>query len=142
MSDEMLMQMMDPGAGFSLASTQEEDKKVTINGGPEVTADESDDSVSEEKDARGRTVWYDEPSFDDQYEKYPSTTRLVGPQLAVFNIADPGQLDALNKLLLKQQPKESPSVVLINKKENFFQGTWLMSVEYFKIQYKKLISTN
>lgn len=135
MSDEELQQMMDPGMGFMSAPLNEPQKAAP-------TSESDEDNVTEERDARGKTVWYDEPTFDDQHEKFPTTCRLVGPQMAVFNIADPAQLDSLNKLMLKQQPKEAPGIVLINKKENFFQGTWLMSVEYFKVQYKKLLSIN
>jgi hypothetical protein len=134
--------MMDPGMGFEATPSS-----FGLGGGMHVpmmsTAPEADSNdVMEEKDPRGKTVWCDEPTFDDQYEKYPSSCRLLGPQIAVFNIAEASQLHDLNKLLLTQQPKEAPGIVLINKKENFFQGSWLMSVEYFKVQYKKLISTN
>jgi hypothetical protein len=130
-------ELMDPGAGFSIDPSTVQSSLI----GP-ADKKEDDKSYEEKKDVVGKTVWIDKPTFEDQYKRFPETTRLVGPSVAVFNVAEPAQLADLNALLAKQQPEAAPSILIASRKENFFEGKWLMLLEYFRVEYKQLISTS
>jgi hypothetical protein len=130
-------ELMDPGSGFSIDPSTVQSSLI----GPGDKKEE-DKSYEEKKDVVGKTVWIDKPTFEDQYKRFPETTRLVGPSVAVFNVAEPAQLADLNALLAKQQPEAAPSILIASRKENFFEGKWLMLLEYFRVEYKQLISTS
>lgn len=136
-----LNNMMDPGAGVTLDKSKIASAFGEAPAAPApAPAPESD--FKEEKDPKGKTVWISTPTFEDQYKRFPQTTRLVGPIVAVFDAANPEQLKDLNNLLSKQQPDDAPSVILASKKENFHDGKWLMLLEYFRVEYKQLITTS
>lgn len=140
---EHLKMMMDPGAGIAV----DPNRVVAQFGstpGVESTASapEDSDDVTEERDPKGKTIWISTPTFDDQYKRFPQTTRLVGPVVSVFDVANPTQLQELNALLAKQQPEDAPSIILASRKENFHEGKWLMLLEYFRVEYKQLITTS
>lgn len=132
-----LQELMDPGAGFNIDPNSVQSSLI---GPPDKK--EEDAAYEEKKDVVGKTVWIDKPTFEDQYKRFPETTRLVGPAVAVFNVAEPAQLADLNALLAKQQPEAAPSILIASRKENFFEGKWLMLLEYFRVEYKQLISTS
>lgn len=146
LSDEELMNMMDPGAGFSAPAGSNMPSPIPLPAGitikKEVHIEQVPEEHEESKDAKGKTIWTAEPSFDDQYTKYPNFCRLVGPQVAIYDLTSQDQLNSLNKMLLKQQPTDAPSIVVISKKENFYEGKWLVVLEYYNVEYKKLISTS
>lgn len=108
---------------------------------PRNPADVVDDVYNEVKDDTGASIWSDTPTFDDQYARYRDTCRVVGPQMAVYNITDPTQLNQLNLMLGKQAPHDAPGIILLDKKENCHEGKWLVLLEYLRVEYKKLLTT-
>lgn len=146
--NDMLQRLMDPGFGVTLDPAKIEagqmPKPPTLlveEQGASKTDEDSDPiDVEEFKDSKGKSVWLDTPTYDNQYAKYPTTCRVIGPQIGVFNMTDPKELADLNRLLLMQIPEEAPSVLVQSKKENFYEGKWLMLLEYFRVEYKKLIT--
>lgn len=153
---QALMRMMDPGAGCTLDATKahpsgghlgmvneeppEPEDKPKIKTETQVTADAP--TPEDDLDEKGAPVWGDTPTFKDQYAKYPNTCRLIGPQMAVFDVTDEGQLSKLNKLLALQRPEEAPGIIVVTKEKNFHEGKWLVLLEYFRLEYKHLISTS
>lgn len=139
MSQDLKM-MMDPGAGIAVDPNR---VMAQFGGGAAPAAEPTnDEDVTEERDPKGKTIWISTPTFDDQYKRFPQTTRLVGPIVSVFDVANPTQLQELNALLAKQQPEDAPSIILASRKENFHEGKWLMLLEYFRVEYKQLITTS
>jgi len=141
--DEMaarLAEMMDPGAGVKVDPSKIESSFASPQSTPKEEADDSD--FKEERDPKGKTIWINTPTFEDQYKRFPETTRMVGPVVAVYDAANPDQLKELNALLSKQQPEDAPSIILASRKENFHEGKWLMLLEYFRVEYKQLITTS
>lgn len=135
-----LKEMMDPGSGVSV-----DPSKISSTFGnvtkPEEPENEDKDFI-EEKDPKGKTIWVAAPTFEDQYKRFPQSTRLVGPVVAVYDAANPEQLKELNALLSKQQPEDAPSIIVASRKENFHEGKWLMLLEYFRVEYKQLLTTS
>ncbi len=140
MSADELQAMMDPGAAVSVDASKIAPSFAT----PEEAenAETSNSDFEEHKDPKGKSVWINTPTFEDQYKRFPQTTRLVGPVVAVYDAANPDQLKELNVLLSKQQPEDAPSIILASRKENFHEGKWLMLLEYFRVEYKQLITTS
>lgn len=141
--DEMaarLVEMMDPGAGVKVDPSKIESSFASPQSTPKEETDDSD--FKEERDPKGKTIWINTPTFEDQYKRFPETTRMVGPVVAVYDAANPDQLKELNALLSKQQPEDAPSIILASRKENFHEGKWLMLLEYFRVEYKQLITTS
>jgi hypothetical protein len=146
--------MMDPGAGVNVdpskisppftpafdASFASPAASIPPEYKPEIVAPESE--FEEHKDPKGKTIWVATPTFEDQYKRFPQSTRLVGPVVAVFDAASTEQLRELNNLLSKQQPEFAPSILIASRKENFHEGKWLMLLEYFRVEYKQLITTS
>jgi hypothetical protein len=142
-ADEMaarLAEMMDPGAGVKVDPSKIESSFASPESAPKDETDDSD--FKEERDPKGKTIWINTPTFEDQYKRFPQTTKLVGPVVAVYDAANPDQLKELNTLLAKQQPEDAPSIILASRKENFHEGKWLMLLEYFRVEYKQLITTS
>ncbi|MFN5249780.1 MAG: hypothetical protein ACK5DE_01930 [Bacteroidota bacterium] len=135
-----LKAMMDPGAGVNVDPSKIHSPFGNVTK-PEDNVKDTDD-FAEEKDPKGKTIWISTPTFEDQYKRFPQTTRLVGPAVAVYDAANPEQLKELNALLSKQQPEDAPSIIVASRKENFHEGKWLMLLEYFRVEYKQLITTS
>lgn len=136
--------MMDPGAGVNV-DPNKIDTPFTpafANPAPAVETVTPDSEFEEHKDPKGKTIWINTPTFDDQYKRFPQSTRLIGPIVAVFDAANTEQLKELNALLSKQQPESAPSLIIASRKENFHEGKWLMLLEYFRVEYKQLITTS
>jgi len=136
--------MMDPGAGVNVDPNQVSPSFAipASSEQPRVEEDSTDSDFEEHKDPKGKTIWTTTPTFEDQYKRFPQTTRLVGPLVAVYDAANPEQLKELNILFSKQQPEDAPSIILASRKENFHEGKWLMLLEYFRVEYKQLITTS
>jgi len=134
--------MMDPGAGVNVDPNQVSPSFAIppTAESPAPEEDNTDSDFEEHKDPKGKTIWADTPTFEDQYKRFPQTTRLVGPLVAVYDAANPEQLKELNILFSKQQPEDAPSIILASRKENFHEGKWLMLLEYFRVEYKQLIT--
>jgi hypothetical protein len=148
--NNVLTDMMDPGSGVnvdpnqispSFAVPQPSDPTGHAPANSDADA-ESDSDYKEHKDRKGRTIWSDTPTFEDQYKRFPETTRLVGPIVAVYDAANPEELAEINYLFAKQQPENAPSIIMASRKENFHEGKWLMLLEYFRVEYKQLITTS
>lgn len=139
--DYDLAAMMDPGAGVNVDPNQVSPSFAT----PAPTEEDTkkfESDFEEHRDPKGKTVWSSTPTFENQYKRFPETTRLVGPIVAVYDAANPEQLKELNTLFSKQQPEEAPSIMIASRKENFHDGKWLMLLEYFRVEYKQLITTS
>ena len=146
--------MMDPGAGVNVDPNNTSPPftpafdnsfasptAATAPGyKPEIVAPDAE--FEEHKDPKGKTIWITTPTFEDQYKRFPQSTRLVGPVVAVFDAANTEQLKELNALLAKQQPEFAPSLIVASRKENFHEGKWLMLLEYYRVEYKQLITTS
>jgi hypothetical protein len=141
--EKKLAEMMDPGAAVDV-KTRGITSQFGGFMGEEAPSEEvpETETVEEEKDPKGKTIWIEQPTFEDQYKRFPQTTRLVGPIVVVFDAANPEQLKDLNAFLAKQQPEEAPRIVIASRKENFHEGKWLMLLEYFRVEYKQLITTS
>jgi hypothetical protein len=100
-----------------------------------------DEEFSEEAVKKDSAQWSTTPTYVDQYDKYPSSCRMSSVQMEVFDVTDAKQLKALNTLMAGQEPRSAPSIMMVNKKENFFEGKWLVLIEYCRVEYKKLIKT-
>ena len=140
-----LSAMIDPGSGIAMDPNM---ITSSIMGGVEANAEDTTKkrvdaptTPEDDVDAKGMVRWGDAPSYDNQYKRYPETCRIVGPQLAVYNITETEDLLKLNAMLLKQQPEDAPSILIANKKENFHEGKWLVLLEYYRVEYKQLIQT-
>lgn len=147
----MLESLMDPGAGvdavdvgglpMQIPEISGVDKvKAPASSKPKVTDGLAD--LEDAKDAAGKSMWLSIPTFDDQFSKYPTTCRLIGPTIALFDITDKGQLADLNKMLAKQSPVDAPGIILVNKEKNFHEGKWLVLLEYMSVEYKKLVASS
>jgi hypothetical protein len=136
--------MMDPGIAFELSAEDKQAHQLEAAINNSVTNIEKEDKEKVKEDSRipGPFDWADTPSFADQYIRYPDLCRLVGPQMALFNVTEKDQLAELNKMLQKQQPEAAPSIVIANKKENFHEGKWLVLLDYYRVEYKTPISTS
>ena len=130
--------MMDPGAGVLVDSDKVQPSTITS---AHTDSETESKDYKENQDHKGKSIWIEIPTFEDQYKRFPETTRMVGPMVAVFDVANPEQLRGLNDLLAKQQPDSAPSIILASRKENFYEGKWLMLLEYFRVEYKQLVST-
>jgi len=146
--ENMQRALMDPGYGVEAskdkveakAEKEEEESEDFEN---EVDASEEDDDlepVTKEKKTGRKFEWSSDPTYSDQLVKHPNLCRYIGPKLDIFDVTVPAQLSLLNDLMAKTRPEESPELVIINKKENFHEGKWLVLVEYFKVEYKKFLS--
>lgn len=85
--------------------------------------------------------WCDYPTYDDQYSKYPQTTRSRGPHYTVFDLSDTASTLALNALMDKQYPDTAPRIVLADTTKQYSEKTdnWKVMVSYYTLQYRKLL---
>ncbi len=136
LSEDVLRDMMDPGSGvvtireIVAKEKEEEEDKLEVE----------TSSVEEQKDGRGQAIWTDTPSFQDQYSKYPTTCRLVGPTIDAFDIMDVTAKNDLNKLLADQQPVTAPHIMVASRDKAFHEGKWIVLLEYYRVEYKKLVT--
>lgn len=86
--------------------------------------------------------WHDKPTYDDQYSKYPQTTRTRGPHFCVYNMADEKSSAALDALMDRQYPETAPQIIPIDVTKHFCDqtGNWKILVSYYTVQYRKLLS--
>ena len=88
--------------------------------------------------------WLDAPSYDDQYSKYPQTTRSRGPHFCVFDMSDIHSAKALDALMDKQYPETAPRIIPLDVTKQFCEKTenWKILVSYYTVQYRKLLPSN
>ena len=68
----------------------------------------------------------------DQLEKYPETVKFGPPQVSIFNLQDPADLDKYNSLLRDTHPETSPKTVIIDCRVN---KNYVAMVTYKNLQY-------
>jgi hypothetical protein len=85
--------------------------------------------------------WADTPTYADQFEKYPSTTRTVGPKFKSFDMSKPEEEEALDKFINKTLPAEAPQIVVIETEKKFCDSTenWKLLLSYYQVQYRKIL---
>jgi len=93
-----------------------------------------------EKDEKGDPRWSKEPTFVDQYTKYPGTWRLCPETVAVFDLSIPDQLKAYNDLLARKLPHRAPRVLQVHVDRQFHEGKFIVCFTYHEVEYKKLLS--
>lgn len=148
LSDAEISAMMDPGLGFTSAAsdTAEHQLERTINSFSKsvenANAEEEDKDTPRDDTPAGNYTWGDTPTYADQYVKFPDLCRLVGPEMAVFNVTNSEELAKLNVLMAKQNPTSAPGIVIVNKKENFHEGKWYVLLEYYRVEYKTVLTTS
>lgn len=94
------------------------------------------------RDKSGNYEWSDKPTFENQFTEYPSTYRLIGPKVDVFNLAKKEELNGLNNLLSRQNPETAPEVLVTARDRQCHEGNWTVFVEYFEVEYQKLLRKN
>lgn len=150
--------MMDPGEGLSVPVVTHNEtllaRKVaeTIAASapdapkPKETTEEEDESALQDYepvcDSKGKSSWQASPSFDDQLKRYPDSCRFIGPKFDIFDLTKPEDMNRVNSIMARQQPDHAPGVLIKSTKENFHEGKWLMLLQYFTVEYKKLAPTS
>lgn len=82
----------------------------------------------------GLKTWSNRPIFEDQFTK-PGMVEFDAPITAVFDLADPAQLEAFNDLQSLTFPSEAPSVQFVDLERNFYKGKYVIIVTYSKVWY-------
>ena len=98
--------------------------------------------VSEDSQAKKRrkysSKWGDAPTVKNQISEMPDTVRLDDPVSKVFELSDPEQLAAFNRIQSKSADTESPSVLITEMDRQFYKGKWSVFVTYCKVKYQQL----
>lgn len=102
------------------------------------------DQKKEAKKAFEKMSWSDTPIYADQIVRYPTTTRLYDRQLKLFDLSNPDEEKQLNELFKLELPKEAPKIVITELEKKFDEknGTFKILVDYYKVQYRKLIDSD
>lgn len=83
--------------------------------------------------------WSKKPAIKGQYDK-PGMWKLGDRKAAVFDLGDPKQLAAYNKLLARTMPIDSPGVVFTGAIDTkFHEGHFYTLVHYQEVLYRVLI---
>jgi hypothetical protein len=82
--------------------------------------------------------WYPEASYQDQYARFPGTTKESGIKIKTFAL--PTDEDALNELLAYTEPYTAPRFKLEGGlQREFHEGKFYVLVSYREISYLKII---
>lgn len=138
--DAFLRNMMDPGSGVITTTVDNGTVRSEVSAVDNNEEEDTTPAVAEVKDARGQATWSTTPSFQDQYRKHPTTCRLLGPTIDSFDITSASAKDDLNKLLAQQQPVDAPSIIVASRDKAFHEGKWIVLLEYYRVEYKKLVT--
>lgn len=86
----------------------------------------------------------DEPSYADQYTRYPETVRKVGPLMEVFDLASPDSVLELNKLMAGAQSHHAPRsmVLIMDKQWSEKTANWKILAQVYKFKYLKIVEKN
>lgn len=110
---------------------------------PAVTKDApKEEETPPTSNERAKYAWSDTPTFRDQMEKHPDTTRVGSKKSAVFNLAGEDGVKNWNDLLSKTIPPEAPQVIILDQERNFSEsaGGYVIYVEYYTVEYAQLTS--
>lgn len=77
-------------------------------------------------------TYADYPSLADQFDKYPDTVKLGYPQVKVFSLKNPLQLDQYNELLKRTHPESAPDIVIV---DNRVSEDFTVMVTFKKLTY-------
>jgi hypothetical protein len=126
--------------GQGVARTHADGDKQESQKAPEENKKEEEQTPTPMKEGN----WMDLPSYDDQYSKYPQTTRSRGPHFSVFDMSDISSAKALDTLMDKQYPETAPQIIPIDVTKQFCEqtGNWKILVSYYTVQYRKLLPSN
>lgn len=85
--------------------------------------------------------WYDTPTFKNQLSGYPDLCKILGPKFKVFDLT--ADEERLNEFMEGTYPEEAPSIVIQSIDKEFAAGSenWKMLVTYFKVKYRKILTT-
>jgi hypothetical protein len=105
---------------------------------PTEAEEKTEEELKWEQEQPGIPKWSKAPTFSDHYinPKYRGTWKM-GPRI-FKTFALPEQEAELNKLQAKAHPPEAPEIV-INTKEQAFEGRWSILAVYHEISYKILL---
>lgn len=82
----------------------------------------------------------DQPSVQDQLERYPEHCIMSTPETSVFNLGEPDQLKAWNDLqALTIVPGTRQGNVVINSQINFHNGAYFVVANVRKVKYARLV---
>jgi hypothetical protein len=86
----------------------------------------------------------DDPSYADQYTRYPETVRKVGPLMEVFDLASPDSVLELNKLMAGAQSHHAPRsmVLILDKQWSEKTANWKILAQVYKFKYLKIVEKN
>lgn len=121
-------QAVDVGSGVDM---------TLMNFPAKVTPEE--DSVSGEIDFNEFREWSSKPTIAGQFRK-EGLWKLGDLKAEVFNLSDPDQLAAYNKLLARTLPADAPEVIMSDLGDTkFYEGKFFTLVRYQEIKYRVLI---
>lgn len=89
-----------------------------------------------EPDAEDNGEWRDKPFTRDHMIRYPHTTRLTDPETRIFDLSDPEQLDAYNKLQKASHDTGAPTLMITEMETQKHNGSWTALVTWKKVQYQ------
>lgn len=92
-------------------------------------------------DSKPNDAWSFKPTYEDQYARYPQTTRTRGPFFRVFDLDDAASTASLEKLTDSQYPETAPQAIISETIKQFCEktGSWKVLVTYYAIQYRILL---
>jgi len=98
-------------------------------------------SPDEEEDLptpRADTTWSSTPSIRDQIIKYPDSVRVVDPTTVMLSMTNAEDVKELNRIQRAANDPESPTLAILEKKRQAFEGSWTILLTFAKVEYMKL----
>lgn len=86
-------------------------------------------------------VFSNTPSFDDQYARYPNTTKLGYEEFDLFKVSIPEERQRFIEFNKQRCPLGAPAI-LIKKETEYFSptdGSVTITVRFKKLTYAKLV---
>jgi hypothetical protein len=92
-------------------------------------------------DETKKKQYTDEPSYADQYSRYPETVRRVGPTMEVFDLSNPSDALEMNKLMAGAQSYNAPRSMLVIVDRQWCDKTsnWKILAQVYKFKYLKIL---
>ena len=139
----------DMGSGISLKTPQDDTVIPDRSFNDAVFAGLTPDKpkVKEEKEPKKEkpavnlrdAKWHDDPTYDDQFNRWPEHCTTIGPKFKQFDLAT--QEEELNEFILQTLPEGAPSIFVesIEKQFGAASESWKILVIYHKVKYRKLL---
>ena len=86
-------------------------------------------------------IFSNTPSFDDQYSRYPNTTKLGYEEFDLFKVSIPEERQRFIEFNKQRCPLGAPAI-LIKKETEYFSptdGTVTITVRFKRLTYAKLV---